>query len=90
MPAQLVKPQQRALALSYALGLRKSEFNYAVGGRRFRYLLYVDFMGNLADDVCQNALRHLQEVTDFMRVLGCYPAHKDSTTGLSPEACAPE
>ena len=48
----------------------------AVGGRRFRYLFYVDFVGNLADDVAQNALRHLQEVTEFMRVLGCYPAHK--------------
>ena len=48
----------------------------AVGGRRFRYLLYVDFVGNLADNVSQNALRHLQEVTEFMRVLGCYPAHK--------------
>ena len=48
----------------------------AVSGRRFKYLLYVDFMGNLADDVCQNALRHLEEVTEFMRVLGCYPARK--------------
>lgn len=48
----------------------------AVGGRRFRYLFYVDFVGNLADDLPQNALRHLQEMTDFMRVLGCYPMHR--------------
>lgn len=50
----------------------------AVGGRRFRYLFYVDFVGNLADDLPQNALRHLQEVTDFMRVLGCYPMHVEA------------
>ncbi|CAL8466593.1 g6129 [Coccomyxa elongata] len=52
--------------------------NGAVGGRRFRYLFYVDFVGNLADDLPQNALRHLQEVTDFMRVLGCYPMHVEA------------
>lgn len=53
----------------------------AVGGRRFKYLLYVDFWGNLADDVAQNALRHLEEVTEFMRVLGCYPARKGGAAG---------
>lgn len=51
---------------------------HAVGGRRFRYLFYVDFVGNLADDLPQNALRHLQEVTEFMRVLGCYPMHVEA------------
>ncbi len=48
------------------------------GGRRFNYLFYVDFVGNLADDLPQNALRHLQEVTDFMRVLGCYTMHAEA------------
>lgn len=41
-------------------------------------MFYVDFVGNLADDLPQNALRHLQEVTDFMRVLGCYPMHVEA------------
>ena len=50
----------------------------AVGGRRFRYLFYVDFIGNLAEDAPQNALRHLKEVSDFMRVLGCYPMHVEA------------
>ena len=50
----------------------------AVGGRRFRYLFYVDFEGNLADDLPQNAMRHLREVSEFMRVLGCYPMHADA------------
>lgn len=42
--------------------------------RRFNYLFYVDFIGNLADEPCQNALRHLREICPFMRVLGSYPA----------------
>ena len=29
-------------------------------GRRFRYLFYLDVVGNLADPAMQNALRHLQ------------------------------
>ena len=29
-------------------------------GRRFRYLFYLDVIGNLADPAMQNALRHLQ------------------------------
>jgi prephenate dehydratase len=42
-------------------------------GRPFEYLFYIDFLGNVAEERCQNALRHLGEVTDFLRVLGCYP-----------------
>jgi arogenate/prephenate dehydratase len=45
----------------------------AEGGRRFLHLFYLDFVGNLADEKPQNALRHLQEIAPFMRVLGCYP-----------------
>jgi arogenate/prephenate dehydratase len=41
--------------------------------RRFNYLFYVDFIGSLSDEHCQNALRHLQEICPFMRVLGSYP-----------------
>ena len=29
-------------------------------GRRFRYLFYLDVVGNLGDPAMQNALRHLQ------------------------------
>jgi prephenate dehydratase len=42
-------------------------------GRPFEYFFYVDFLGSVAEERCQNALRHLGEVTDFLRVLGCYP-----------------
>ena len=36
-------------------------------GRRFRYLFYLDVVGNLADPAMQNALRHLQARP------GCWP-----------------
>lgn len=44
------------------------------GSRAFNYLFYVDFAGSLADPQSQNALRHLQEIAPFLRVLGSYPA----------------
>lgn len=47
-----------------------------VRGRPWEYFFYLDFAGNLKDAACQNALHHLAEVTDFLRVLGCYPAAK--------------
>lgn len=39
----------------------------------FRYLFYFDVLANLASPAAQNALRHLQEVAPYMRVLGSYP-----------------
>lgn len=41
--------------------------------QNFNYLFYVDFVGSLMDVRCQNALRHLQEISPFLRVLGTYP-----------------
>lgn len=40
---------------------------------RFRYLFYVDFMASVEDLNVSNALRHLQEMTTFFRVLGSFP-----------------
>lgn len=45
--------------------------------RRFNFLFYIDFLGSLADVSCQNALRHLQEIAPFVRVLGSYPRDMD-------------
>ena len=45
----------------------------AGGGAQFGYVFYVDAVASLADAAAQNALRHLQEIAPFVRVLGCYP-----------------
>jgi len=41
-------------------------------GRPFEYLFYLDFLGNPASAVARNALKNLGEITEFVRVLGCY------------------
>ncbi|KAK9813426.1 hypothetical protein WJX73_007997 [Symbiochloris irregularis] len=47
-------------------------------GARFNYLFHIDILANLADEKAQNALRHLQEIAPFMRVLGCYPMYVEA------------
>jgi prephenate dehydratase len=42
-------------------------------GKPWEYLFYVDFIGREDEPPVQNALRHLGELADFLRVLGCYP-----------------
>jgi prephenate dehydratase len=42
-------------------------------GKPWEYLFYLDFVGHVEDDVCRNALNHLAELADMLRVLGCYP-----------------
>jgi len=42
-------------------------------GKPWEYLFYLDFAGHVDDAPCRNALSHLAEMVDFMRVLGCYP-----------------
>ncbi len=43
-------------------------------GKPWEYLFYLDFIGHVDDPVCRNALNHLAELADLLRVLGCYPA----------------
>src|SRR5580698_6714075 len=43
-------------------------------GKPWEYLFYLDFIGHVEDPACRNALRHLGELADLLRVLGCYPA----------------
>ncbi len=42
-------------------------------GKPWEYLFYVDFIGRLDEPRVRNALGHLGELADFLRVLGCYP-----------------
>lgn len=45
--------------------------------RRWSYFFYLDIAGSVADDTVQNALRHLEEIATFLRVLGSYPAEDE-------------
>ena len=42
-------------------------------GKPWEYLFYLDFEDREDDPRVQNALRHLAELADFLRVLGSYP-----------------
>ncbi len=41
-------------------------------GRPWEYFFYLDFRGSVREDRCRKALAHLGEITNFLRVLGCY------------------
>jgi prephenate dehydratase len=43
-------------------------------GKPWEYLFYLDLLGLAGDPVVRNALAHLGEVADFLRVLGTYRA----------------
>jgi prephenate dehydratase len=42
-------------------------------GKPWEYLFYLDFLGPADSPAALNALNHLGEIADFLRVLGCYP-----------------
>jgi prephenate dehydratase len=42
-------------------------------GKPWEYLFYLDFIGQVDDPACRNALGHLRELADVLRILGCYP-----------------
>ena len=45
-------------------------------GKPWEYFFYLDFSGNVREERSRNALSHLKEVTNFLRVLGCYKSAK--------------
>jgi prephenate dehydratase len=42
-------------------------------GKPWEYRFYLDFFGHVDSPPVKNALNHLRELADDMRVLGCYP-----------------
>jgi prephenate dehydratase len=42
-------------------------------GKPWEYLFYLDFLGRVDTPAAQNALGHLRELADVLKVLGCYP-----------------
>lgn len=42
-------------------------------GKPWEYLFYLEFLDRVDSPAARNALNHLAELTDFQRVLGCYP-----------------
>jgi len=44
-----------------------------IRGRPWEYLFYLDFLGNIKEENTRKALDHLEELTEFLEVLGCYP-----------------
>ncbi len=42
-------------------------------GKPWEYLFYVDLIGRVSDERIQKALGHVEELADFLRVLGSYP-----------------
>jgi prephenate dehydratase len=42
-------------------------------GKPWEYLFYLDFLGRVDSPAARNALNHLRELADLLRVLGCYP-----------------
>jgi len=42
-------------------------------GKPWEYLFYLDLVGHVGQARVRNALSHLAELADFLRVLGCYP-----------------
>jgi len=41
-------------------------------GKPWEYFFYLDFAGNMKEERCRNAIRHLEEITSFLKVLGSY------------------
>ncbi len=45
-------------------------------GRPWEYHFYLDFIGHVKEERSRNALAHLGEITNLLRVLGCYERAK--------------
>ena len=53
------------------IGLSKIE-SPPLHGKPWQYFFYLDIEDNIENKRCERAINHLQEITDFFKVLGCY------------------
>lgn len=58
------------------LSLTKIE-SRPIHGRPWEYFFYIDFLGSAEEKQCKNALRHLEEIAEFVKILGSYPRASD-------------
>ncbi len=50
-----------------------------IPGSPWVYMFYLDFAGDIRDEVTRRALGHLEEITSFLKVLGSYRAGEEFT-----------
>lgn len=67
-----LKKDQSSSAMSSS-DRKAADNTYSDDLPRFQYTFYLDFLGSELDDRTQNALMHLREQSQFVRVLGSYP-----------------
>lgn len=48
------------------------------GASQFNYVFYLDYLGHTSELKCKQAMRHLQEITPFFKVLGSYPTSSEA------------
>ncbi len=49
-----------------------------IPGSPWEYMFYLDFNGDIRNDVTRRAIAHLEEIASFLKVLGSYPKGKES------------
>ena len=49
-------------------------------GKPWDYFFYIDFKGHMEEERCNNAIRHLQEIALFIKVLGSFKAGQNNTS----------
>jgi len=77
-------------ATSSEVALKKPSRTTATDKARFRYLFYVDFLASVEEPRTIRALQHLQEMTTFFRVLGCYPVATEKPNAWAGEIVNPK